>query len=297
MSRTAKAHWLLLLVALIWGATFVTVKDALNDISPLLFNALRMALAFLCLVAFYPRELRRIGSREWRMSWPVGVLLFLGYSFQTTGLRLTTPSKSAFITGLSVVLVPLFLFALFRRKISIWAGVGVAAAFTGLAMLALPAGRNWSDLAQVNPGDWLTLACAIAFALQIIFLGRATQAVSFKAVAMLQTGIAAVLMASVVPLSEHLHVLWSGRVLIALVVTAVLATAAAFAIQSWAQQFTSATNTALIFTMEPVFALLTSYLVLQERLGGRALLGCGLILGGVLLSELAPHIKQFTRPT
>lgn len=284
------------MVTLIWGVTFVTIKDALNDVSPLLFNALRMALAFICLLPIYARELRRIGRRELLMSLPVGILLFLGYSFQTTGLRLTTPSKSAFITGLSVALVPLFMFALFRRKISIWAAIGVAAAFIGLAMLALPSGENWSDLALVNPGDWLTLACAIAFALHIIFLGRATQAVSFKAVAVLQTGIAAVLMASAVPLFEQPHMIWSQRVIIAVVITAVLATAAAFAIQSWAQQFTPPTNTALIFTMEPVFAAITSYMVLHERLGRRALLGCGFILSAVLISELIPQWQRITRP-
>lgn len=292
MSRSTKAHLLLVLIALIWGATFVTVKAALSEVSPLLFNALRMALACLCLLTIYPHEVRRISRSELLASWPVGVLLFLGYAFQTTGLRLTTPSKSAFITGLSVVLVPLFMFVLFRRKITVWPALGVVAALVGLAMLALPPGEDWADLAKVNPGDWLTLACAIAFALHIIFLGRATQSVSFKAVAVLQTGIAAVLMAFSVPLFERPHIVWNERVVIAVVITAVFATAVAFSIQSWAQQFTPPTHTALIFALEPVFAAATSYLLLQEHLNQRTLLGCGFILVGVLLSELMPQLRR-----
>ncbi len=294
MSRSAKAHILLALVTLIWGATFVTVKEALTDASPLLFNTMRMALAFVCLAALYPKTLKRIRAAEVRASLPVGVLLFAAYAFQTCGLRLTTPSKSAFITGLMVVLVPVFMLVLFRRRLNAWAATGVLAAFAGLGCLALPEGDSWRDLAQVNPGDWLTLGCAIAFALHIIFLGRATERVSYKAVAILQTGFAAVLMGTSAPLFEHLHVVWSSRVIFAVFVTAVFATAFAFTIQSWAQQFTPPTHTALILTLEPVFAAMTSYIVLRERLGPRALAGCALILAGVVISELMPLMRPST---
>jgi drug/metabolite transporter (DMT)-like permease len=294
VSRKLHAHLLLTLVALIWGATFVVIKGALSNVSPLLFNAIRMTAATFCLAALYPREVTGLKSKAFLFSLPVGLFLFAGYALQTTGLRLTTPSKSAFITGLSVVLVPLFMFAFFRRRLSMWSATGVLASFIGLATLALPAGQAWSDFSRVNPGDWLTLGCAISFALHIIMLGRATERVSFKAVAILQTGVAAVLMWLSVPIFEQPHILWSRVVIVALIITAVFATAFAFGVQSWAQQFTPPTHTALIFTLEPVFAAATSYLVLGERLGGRSLLGCGLILSGVLLSELMPLIS--TRP-
>jgi drug/metabolite transporter (DMT)-like permease len=290
VSRSLKAHLLLVLIALIWGATFVVIKDALKDATPLLFNAIRMALAFACLAAFYPRDFKRVTGTQLLTALPVGVFLFAGYAFQTTGLRLTTASKSAFITGLSVVLVPLFLFVLFKRKLSIWSVLGVAAAFCGLAMLALPAGQSWRDLAQVNRGDWLTLACAISFAFHIIWIGRATERISFQSVAIVQTGVAAALMFASVPVFEHAYLALTPRVVLALIVTAVFATAVAFTVQSWAQQFTPPTHTALIFSLEPVFAAGTSYLVLQERLGTRTATGCALILAGVLISELVPQL-------
>jgi len=293
MSRSAKAHILLVLVTLAWGVTFVVIKDALQDITPLLFNTVRMVLAALCLAAFYFRRLRKVSGATLRAGLLVGAFLWLGYEFQTTGLVLTTPSKSAFITGLSVVLVPVFLAIGWRRMVNRWTAAGVAAAFAGLYLLTVPAdGRHLLSLEGVNRGDLLTLGCAVAFAFQIIFLGRAMRAHHYQQVAVLQAATAAVLMAATAPLLEHPHAVWSGRVIVAIAVTALFCTAAAFTIQAWAQQFTPPTHTALIFSLEPVFAWLTSYVVLGERLGLRAGLGAALILGGVLLSELKGSAAQ-----
>ena len=166
MSRSLKAHILLILVTLVWGATFVQIKNALQDISPLLFNAVRMALAAVVLAAIYLPHLRSINSAVFRSGVLVGVFLWLGYEFQTTGLKLTTASKSAFLTSLSVVLVPIFLTVFWRRKVSLWTAVGVVAAFTGLYLLTVPSGsgEDWlGNFRSVNRGDVLTMACAIAF--------------------------------------------------------------------------------------------------------------------------------------
>lgn len=293
VSRSLKAHILLVLVTLAWGVTFVVIKDALQDITPLLFNTVRMVLAALCLAAFYFRQLPRISRATLRAGLLVGAFLWLGYEFQTTGLVLTSPSKSAFITGLSVVLVPVFLAIGWRRMVNRWTAAGVAAAFLGLYLLTVPAdGHHLLSLEGVNRGDLLTLGCAVAFAFQIIFLGRAMRYHHFEQVAVLQAATAAVLMAVTVPLFEHAHAVWSPRVLWAIAVTALFCTAAAFTIQAWAQQFTPPTHTALIFSLEPAFAWLTSYVVMGERLGARAGLGAALILGGVLVSELKGSAAQ-----
>lgn len=287
MSRTLKAHILLIAVTFIWGATFVVIKNALRDISPLLFNAVRMTLASLCLAAIYHRAIAKMTRPAFLTGIGVGIFLWLGYEFQTTGLRYTTPSKSGFLTGVSVVLVPLFLAIFWKRPVNWWTGAGVAAAFVGLFLMTVPSGgdggTNWSS---VNIGDLLTLGCAVAFAFQIILLGRATSRHPFQQIAFLQTATSAVLMALTVPVVEHIQVVRSPRVITAIIVTGVLGTAVAFTIQAWAQQFTPATHTALIFSLEPVFAWLTSYVVEGERLGWRASIGALLILGGVLLSEL-----------
>ena len=287
VSRALKAHILLVVITFIWGATFVVIKNALADVTPLFFNAVRMLLAAACLLAIFWRPISRLNWPAFRAGAAVGLFLWAGYEFQTTGLKLTTPSKSGFLTGISVVLVPVFLAIFWKRKVNRWTMLGVAAAFAGLVLMTVPAGESaWAEWSSVNAGDLLTLACAVAFAFQIIFLGRATQQYPFEQIAFLQTAVAAALMFVTVPVLETVHVVWSPAVVWGIVTTGALGTAVAFTVQAWAQQFTPATHTALIFTLEPVFAWLVSYVVLHERLGGRAALGAGLILVGVLVSEL-----------
>jgi drug/metabolite transporter (DMT)-like permease len=282
-----KAHILLVLVTLVWGATFVQIKDALRDISPLLFNAVRITLASSALAAFYRRELRAMSRDALRAGVLVAIPLWLGFSFQTTGLRLTSPSKSAFLTGFSVILVPVFLAIGWRKKLNAWTVVGVFIAFVGLYLMTVPAGNgNGLNLESINRGDLLTIGCAVMFALQIILMGRAMQKHRFEAVATVEAIACAALMFLTVPVVEQAHAVWSSRVIWAILVTGLLGTGAAFTIQAWAQQFTPPTHTALIFLLEPVFAWLTSYLVLHERLGVRAGVGALLILGGIVVSEL-----------
>ncbi len=280
---------------MVWGASFVVIKSALAEISPLLLNTLRMGLSAAALAALYGRHLPRITAGSLRSGALVGLCMYLGYQFQTAGLALTTPSKSAFLTGVSVVLVPVFLALFWRRHIRRWSVAGVALAFAGLYLLTVPAGDlpgrqagggTLFNLESINLGDLLTLACAVAFAFHIIYLGRASAAHPFEQISILQTTAAAVLMAATLPLLEKPSVTWTPNVLWAIAFTGLLSTAAAFTIQAWAQQFTPPTHTALIFSLESVFAWLPSYLVLDERLGARAAAGAGLILGGVLLSEL-----------
>jgi len=282
-----KAHILLVLVTLVWGATFVQIKDALQDISPLLFNAVRITFASSALALFYRRELRRMSRSALHAGVLVGIPLWLGFSFQTTGLRLTTPSKSAFLTGFSVILVPVFLALFWRKKINAWIVAGVLIAFIGLYLMTVPAGNGSGlNLESINRGDLLTVGCAVMFAFQIILMGRAMRHHRFEGVATVEAITCAILMFLTVPLVEHPHVVWSARVIWAILVTGLLGTGAAFTIQAWAQQFTPPTHTALIFLLEPVFAWITSYILLNERLGMRAGLGALLILGGIVVSEL-----------
>ena len=256
-----------------------------------MFNALRMVLAAIVLALVYWKDIARIKADAVASGGIVGALLWAGYEFQTTGLRLTTPSKSAFITGVSVVLVPVFLVLFWKRKVNRFTALGVLAAFIGLALMTIPAGRaELADWSSVNRGDLLTFGCAVAFGLHIIFLGRATQRIPFAQIAFLQTAFAAVLMSISFPVLESPHVHWTSQLLVAIAVTAVLCTALAFSIQSWAQQFTPPTHTALIFALEPVFAWITSYVVQDEKLGPRAALGAALILAGILVSELKGSI-------
>lgn len=298
MSRSLKAHLLLLAVVMIWGSTFVLIKDALSDISPLLFNLLRMALATLCLLAIYRKHIGRIDRKTLLRGAVAGLFLAMGYQFQTAGLKLTTPSKSAFITGLVVVLVPLLLtiprLRPERSHAPGWnAYAGALLAFIGILLLTTPAGAAF-NFKEVNLGDLLTLGCSLGFSLHMLSLAHFSPKIRFEQLAVLQVGFATAFMACTLPIFEKPFLHWSIHVAAALAIAAVLATAAAFTIQSWAQQYLPATHTALILTLEPVFAWLTSFLVLDERLGLRSGAGALLILIGIAATELLPTRIQST---
>ena len=285
-------------MTLIWGSTFVLIKAALRDSSPFTLNAVRVSLAAVLLAVYYRTDLMKLKKPALQTGCIVGFFLFLGYAFQTTGLKFTTPSKSAFLTGVSTVLVPVVLLVLYRTKVHPWRAVGILFAIAGLFLMTVPAGRQGLlDFANVNLGDVLSFFCAVAFALQIVFLGRATQRYPFQQIAVLQVSVAALLMAVSSPLLEQPHFLLTGTVVACVLITGILGTALAFTVQAWAQQFTPATHAALIFTLEPVFAWLTSFVILHERLGLRAGAGALLILAGILISELLgaiglPHMKN-----
>ena len=285
MSRSLKAHLLLILATFFWGATFVQIKDALRQVTPFTFNALRMVLGAITLALIYRRHLARVPPATLKVSALLGALLWAGYSFQTKGLVYTTPSKSAFITGVSIVLVPVFLALFWQRTVNRRTAMGVALAMVGLYLMTVPAGEGFG-LSAVNRGDLLTLGCAVVFGFQIIVVGKVMQHHRFEHIGPLQIVAAATFMTATAPLLEHPAIVWSPRVMAAIAVTGLLCTAAAFTIQAWAQQFLPPTHTALIFLMEQVFAWLTSFLLLHERLGYRAGAGAVLILAGILVAEL-----------
>jgi drug/metabolite transporter (DMT)-like permease len=294
LSPTTLAHLLLLAVVIIWGATFVLIKDALQDASPLLFNLLRMTLAFIALAIVNLRQLRSIKRQSIVSGLIVGIFLAAGYQFQTTGLAHTTAAKSALITGLVVVFVPLFTALPVLRPSGTppqrWtSAVGAILSFSGLLLLTTPAGTSWQNLFRsIGLGDLLTLFCAIAFAAHLLALAHASRAVPTAQLATLQIGSAALLMAITLPLGGRPHLALTPRLVTALAITSLLATATAFTIQSWAQQYLPPTHTAILLALEPVFACITAFLVLHEHLGRRSLCGAALILTGMAFIELFP---------
>ncbi|MEI2688815.1 MAG: DMT family transporter [Anaerolineae bacterium] len=282
----------LLLVTAIWGATFVMVQDAVTGFPVFAFLAMRFALAALVLLPFIAQSRRaepdgRVQAAPARMPalaalWPgilVGLALFAGYVFQTFGLRETTPAKAGFITGLSVALVPLGQALFLRRPPRRNSLIGVALATLGLALLTLQA-----DL-SVSRGDLLVFACAVAFAVHILLMGRYAPDWPPLRLAFVQIATVAVLSSAATVILER-PIGWpAGNVWFAAAFTGLLATAFAFFVQSRAQQATSPTHTALIFAAEPVFAGLFSFLLIGEMLGPRQILGSALIVAGMVVSE------------
>jgi drug/metabolite transporter (DMT)-like permease len=289
VTRT-RAEAALVFNTLIWGSTFVVVKDALTEVTPLLFLALRFSVATLALLVMFrgtwsnPRKARAAV----RGGVVCGVFLFAGYAFQTFGLRLTSAPKSAFLTGLSTAAVPLLAALVYRARLRAAELAGVGLAMTGMGLMTL----QGAALSSINPGDILTLACAVAFAAHIVALGHYSPDTSFELLSLTQVGVAAVMALGTFWWAERPAISFRPGVWAAILLTGLLATALAFTIQSWAQQYTTSTRTALIFTLEPLFAWATSYVISGETLSGRGVAGALLILGGVLLVELKPLKPQ-----
>ena len=296
MTRSLKAQLLLLLATFVWGSTFVVVKAAFQFASPLVFTAMRMALATVILALIFRKSVIHLTRPALIAGTGVGALLFLGYAFQSTGLRLTTPSKSAFLSSSSAVMVPLFLAIFWRARIHPGRIAGIFIAFAGLFLMTVPSSPGAiADLSRVNKGDVLTILAAIAFAFQIIVVGRATIRFPFQQIVTVQIGVMALLLAPSIPFGEAPHLQPSATLAAAVVACAAFPTALAFGVQAWAQQFTPAIHTALIFMLEPVFAWLTSMIVTKERLGIRSGSGALLILAGILVSQLlggASHLES-----
>jgi drug/metabolite transporter (DMT)-like permease len=292
VSRRFQAHLGLLLCSFLWGATFVVVKDALVDSSVFAYLAARFGLAAVLLIPIYLADLRKMSRPEFRAGTQIGIVMFGGYAFQTAGIAYTTPSKAAFITGFSVVLVPVFLALFWRRRINAWAWAGAFASLAGLYYLTVPR----QGVTDLNRGDVLVLVCAVLYAIQIILIARYTSEHSLGVISFMQVAATAVLSVGAVPLLqatrwEPLRFRLTSILIFAVLITAVFTTAVAYPLLVWAQRHTSATNTALILATEPVFAAATSFLVLRERLGTRALVGAGLILAGILLAELKGPVQ------
>jgi len=278
LSLRTKAELLLVSTTFIWGSTFVIVKGALADASPFPFLAVRFILAGLLMFGVMARG--RLPRETLGPCLLLGILLFTGYAFQTWGLVFTTPSKSAFITGFSVILVPLITILHGHRMRGANMG-GAVLGLLGLYFLVMPSG-----LGGVNRGDLLTLFGAMAFAVHIVLVGTYTRRFSFLHLAPGQILVVGIMAALAIPFGSTGTVHWTSRLVIAIVVTAILATAFAFSAQVWAQQYTPPAHTALIFALEPVFAALASRIVTKEHLGGKVLLGSTLILTGMVISEV-----------
>jgi drug/metabolite transporter (DMT)-like permease len=283
-SPTRRAHAALAFNTVIWGSTFVLVKAALRQVSPILFLSLRFSVAVLALLVLFRgpgkgrRTLKTVLSGAFS-----GVFLFSGYALQTLGLRLTTAPKSAFLTGLTSVMVPLLSSLVYKSRPQVSEVVGVLVATVGLGLMTLE-----GAIGVIGRGDVLTLLCAVAFAAHIVTVGHFSETMSFELLSVTQVGAAAVLALSLFWWVENPHVEWRPTLVCAVLITGLLATALTFTVQAWALQYTTSSRAALIYMLEPVFAWLTSYLLVGEGLSGRAAAGAALILSGVLLVEVKP---------
>ncbi|MEX1138630.1 MAG: DMT family transporter [Bacteroidota bacterium] len=281
MKSRTKAELLLLSCTLIWGGTFTVTKTGLEDVSPILFVAIRFVIATLLFFPFVARGLRDMTSATIRGGAIIGVLLLVGFIAQTIGLQYTSASKSGFITGLLVVFTPLFQIIFSRQLPKAGNLIGVVLVTGGLYLLTSPEGSEF------NVGDLLTLVCAAVFGLYIVFLDIYTREGDVKQIAFLQFAVTAAGAIIGALVFEEMVFRRSGDLLWGIAYLSLLATLYTLTVQTKYQKETTPTRAAIIFSVEPVFAAVIAYFVLGETIGLLGVVGGGIIVLGLLVSELS----------
>ena len=286
-----QADLALLAATFLWGTSFVAVKSALADATPFAFIAVRFGIAALVLAPGTP--FRPTPDRaELRGGLLLGALVAVGFISQTAGLVITTPSRSAFIVAVSSILAPVIALALLGQRPSWLTAAALALAMFGIYLLTAP------DAGGLNRGDLLTLICAGCFGGQIVAVTSLSRRYDGRRLVFWQIAATAVLGALAAGLLEHPHIHWTPRFLGALGYTVLFASTICFLLQVSAQRHMSSARAALIFCFEPLFAALTSWLVLGERLSLVQWVGGTLILLGMLAAELpwqpAPERRAVT---
>ena len=274
------AQILLVFVTLIWGVTFIIVKDALNDAGPFAFGTLRFTIAGILTLVIVNKSIFTLTKTEIIGGLICGFCLFCGYAFQNFGLMQTSASKSAFITSVSVLMVPiiLYLFNIQKIKMKVWFAVVLAT--IGLYILLDPRGG------MINWGDILTFGCALGFAVHIIFQGYYVKKnVRILPFFLVQAWVVVGLSFINSLLFEPIFAIWSPRLISALLVTGIAATFIAILLMIWAQQILNPSETAIIFSLEPVFATVFAIIFAGEILGLWGYIGGGLIVLAVAYGE------------
>jgi drug/metabolite transporter (DMT)-like permease len=285
VSRARIAELALIGVALVWGVTFVMVQDAVEEMPVLTFLAIRFLAAAAIVAPFVVRPVRALGRGGARAGLLMGTFLTLGYVFQTFALQHTTASNVGFITGMVVVLTPLLGALVLRMSVPPIAYASALVAAVGLALLSGVGGEVRAL------GDGLALGCAAAFAFHLLATDRAVARFDVGALLFVQLTVCGVASLVAAAALGQLEAPTGLTVWSALIVTAVLASAAAFFIQSYAQKHTSPDRTALILASEPAFAGLFGWWLAGDAFTALSLAGASLIIVAIVMVDLVPRLR------
>lgn len=288
-------------VTVVWGSSFVVSKNVYQTSPPLQFLFWRFLIASLLLLPFFVR--RRSTPGLWRDGLVTGGLLATGMVFQVLGMPDTTASNAAFLTGLSVVLTPFAAYLLHRRVPSLENAVGITLAGAGFFLLTFPAGG-----APFQRGDLLVFLCGVVFGFYTVELAERSGRHDAVSLTWIQLAVVPVLAMTVSLLirsplfsgwrlaaHELRPVVWEGVFLWSVIYLAVFATLGAFFGQTWAQRHMSATHAAIILALEAVVAAILAAWLLNERLRPRGLAGAGLVLLGIVVSELRLRRRRLSQ--
>ena len=278
-----KAEFILLGVVIIWGYTFPVIKNVLNVIPPFTFLTYRFFLAFSIIYLIFRKRLKRIDLLTIKKGFLIGLFLFLGYFGQTVGTQFTTATKTAFITGISVVIVPIVSYFWIREKIYRNSVIGVLLAMIGLWLM-----NTNGTIYHFNLGDSLVFLGAIGFALYIVAVDIYTRKLDYIKLVFIQLITVSLLsfLMAIIYEKEALTFSYSSYVWWAVVLNGVFATALAFYLQNRFQKYSNPTKIAIIFSAEPVFGALFSYLILGETIGIFGFMGGIAIFSGMFVAQI-----------
>lgn len=278
----------LLIVAIIWGNGFVASALALDYFTVYQILALRFSLAFVTALVIYFRHLKKMTFEDVKRGGIIGAFLFFAFLFQTIGLQYTTASKNAFLTAVNIVIVPFLSWLILRDRVPKNAYIGAAVTLVGIGFLSM----DGSVLTGVNKGDLFTLICAIFFGLQIFYTDYYVKDIEPGIIMISQMGMAALLSWITVIFTGQQQITITLEAMMPILYLGLVSTLIAYGIQTWAQKRTSSTQAAVVLSTEAFFGMLSSVIILSERITTSMLIGAVLIFMGVLIVEINPKIWQ-----
>ena len=295
-----KGELILLLITLFWSATFVIVKESLANISSMLFVGFRFLIAGLILLPIVIRKKIRWEGVNLKLPIVLGILLFLGFATQTIGLRFTSATKSAFLTGTAVIIIPILQTIIEKRKPKIGSVIGVVIVLLGILLLS--GGNSFFTLledlvANFNFGDGMTLLCAFFFALYVVYLDVLSNQYNFWLLLMIQIVVTTILAFSFAVIFnvadfEAIKLEFSPQLGFGIMYTAVFATLATTALQTKYQKLVTPTKAGIVYSFEPIFAAVIAYMAIGERITTFGLIGASFIFMGLIISEVFDDIRN-----
>ncbi len=291
----------LLSITVFWGVTFAIIKLALNDISPMFFIAIRFSFAALLLLPFLWKPLFSSKIDLIKSGLFLGLLYFIGFATQTVGLQYTTATKSGFITGTFVIFIPILQLILERRAPSKGNIIGILLVVIGLILLSSKGETEMDILTELgsnfNLGDFLTLICAVFYALYVVYIDIITKKYDYRPLIILQvlfTGAAGFIFAFIFDAAgiELIRYDFNRTVILVILYTAIFSSVLATVIQTKYQKTVTPTKAGIIFSLEPIFAAFFAFLIISESISSFGIIGCIFIFTGVLVSELLEKNKS-----
>ncbi|MHA1618406.1 MAG: DMT family transporter [Promethearchaeota archaeon] len=275
----------LLITTILWGSTFTITNQLTQIIPPMFYMGVRYLIGFLAFLPFF-KHFKSMNAKTWKITLIASFLLWTSFMLQTIGIKLTTAAKSAFITGLNVIMIPIFAAIIYRQKVRPVIWLSTILALFGISLM------SFAGFDQIALGDILVLICDVFYALYVLYLERVlpkVNIIAFSAFQLLSLSLASFFVSLIFEnvtdsIFSQLDQVFSLHNLILLLYMGLIATSFATIIQMHGQHRVPATRAALIYALEPIFGALFAVILGNEILGWQTLVGGVLIVGGIFLS-------------